>query len=306
MFNNHTNVLNFICSSSLRGLKTLTDPLTVKPDGTATLTPPAPMLRLFIVCRVNSPWDPSRLQFVGNVHIPGPDIKLPLPESQHATQHRARVDPNAHVDVVFRTRSHVSGKNISYWVLGSWAPGQRYVRAPVCNTRPLAKQKAVYKSTKKRAHFPRARDKQTVHAGKYICFSFHTLLLPRTIKAGEMHGDKSLWRADRAVTAVPASRPHFMLHNRSDECEVKCILGDGDRWLKSDDTRGWRWTRAAAVRHDNDVTPYWLGRGVLHLPVDVGGQRSLTPRRTQGLFLDSTRFIYTNSQKDDKFVMLLT
>lgn len=57
-----------------------------------------------------SPWDPSRLQLVGDVHVPGPDVELPLPESQHAAQHGARVNPDTHVDVVFRTRSHVSGR----------------------------------------------------------------------------------------------------------------------------------------------------------------------------------------------------
>lgn len=54
-----------------------------------------------------SPWDSPRLQFVGNVHVPGPDVELPLPEAQNATEHGARVDPNAHVDVVFRTRAHI-------------------------------------------------------------------------------------------------------------------------------------------------------------------------------------------------------
>lgn len=52
---------------------------------------------------VRSPRDPSGLQLVCDVHVPGPDVKLPLPESQHAAQHRARVDPDTHVDVVFRT-----------------------------------------------------------------------------------------------------------------------------------------------------------------------------------------------------------
>lgn len=57
------------------------------------------------------PWDSSRLQLVGDVHIPGPDIELPLPEAQHPTQHRARVDPDTHVNVVFRTRAHISGRS---------------------------------------------------------------------------------------------------------------------------------------------------------------------------------------------------
>lgn len=55
-----------------------------------------------------SPRDPPRLQLVGDVHVPGPDVELPLPEAQNATQHGARVDPDAHVDVVFCTRAHVS------------------------------------------------------------------------------------------------------------------------------------------------------------------------------------------------------
>lgn len=56
----------------------------------------------------DSPWDSSRFQLVGDVHVPGPDVKLPLPQPQDATQHRARVDPDAHVNVMFRARAHIS------------------------------------------------------------------------------------------------------------------------------------------------------------------------------------------------------
>lgn len=63
-----------------------------------------------------SPRDASGLQLVGDVHVPGPDVKLPLPESQNAAQHRAGVDPDPHVDVVFRTRSDVSEREkVSLW-----------------------------------------------------------------------------------------------------------------------------------------------------------------------------------------------
>lgn len=71
------------------------------------------------MCLVYSPWDPPRLQLVGDVHVPGPDVELPLPETQHAAQHRARVDPDAHVDVVFRARSYVSGRKTQFQILRS-------------------------------------------------------------------------------------------------------------------------------------------------------------------------------------------
>lgn len=59
----------------------------------------------------HSPWDSTGLQLVGDVYVPGPDIKLPLPQPQDATQHRARVDPDAHVNVMFCPRAHVSNRH---------------------------------------------------------------------------------------------------------------------------------------------------------------------------------------------------
>src|SRR4029434_4838048 len=51
--------------------------------------------------------DAPSLPLVGDVHVPGPDVELPLPEAQHPTQHRPRVDPDAHVNIMLCTRTHV-------------------------------------------------------------------------------------------------------------------------------------------------------------------------------------------------------
>ena len=64
-----------------------------------TQTPPGPPA-------MHSPRDASSLQHVGDAHVPGPDVKLPLLQAQHAAQHRARVDPDPHVHVVVELLPH--------------------------------------------------------------------------------------------------------------------------------------------------------------------------------------------------------
>ena len=54
----------------------------------------------------NPPRDASSLQHVGDAHVPGPDVKLPLLQAQHPAQHRARVDPDPHVHVVVELLPH--------------------------------------------------------------------------------------------------------------------------------------------------------------------------------------------------------
>lgn len=62
---------------------------------------------ILLVLFHRSPWYTASLQHVGNAHIPGPDVKLPLLQPQNATQDRARVDPNPHVHVKLQLFPHV-------------------------------------------------------------------------------------------------------------------------------------------------------------------------------------------------------
>lgn len=57
----------------------------------------------------HSPWYSTGLQHVGNAHVPGPDVKLPLLQPQNATQDGARVDPNPHVHVELHLLLHIPG-----------------------------------------------------------------------------------------------------------------------------------------------------------------------------------------------------
>lgn len=59
-------------------------------------------------CSAGSPRNSSGLQHVGDAHVPGPDVKLPLLQAQHATQDGARVDPDPHVHVEVQLLLHVS------------------------------------------------------------------------------------------------------------------------------------------------------------------------------------------------------
>jgi hypothetical protein len=45
------------------------------------------------------PRNTSRFHVVGQGDIVGPDVELPLAQSQHAAQHVARVNSNSHVNV---------------------------------------------------------------------------------------------------------------------------------------------------------------------------------------------------------------
>lgn len=64
--------------------------------------------------RSGLPRDSSGFEFVRDVHIPRPDVKLPLPKAQHATQHRAGVDSDPHVNVMLRPRPHIPG-DVDEW-----------------------------------------------------------------------------------------------------------------------------------------------------------------------------------------------
>lgn len=55
------------------------------------------------------PRDSSRFKFIRNVHVPRPDVKLPLPKAQHTTQHWAGVDSDSHVNVMLRPWPHIPG-----------------------------------------------------------------------------------------------------------------------------------------------------------------------------------------------------
>ena len=51
------------------------------------------LCNLYDVCL---PWNPSALHPVCDGDVVGPDIKLPLPESQDSAEDGPRVNPNAH------------------------------------------------------------------------------------------------------------------------------------------------------------------------------------------------------------------
>lgn len=61
----------------------------------------------YCACRDDSPRYTSSLQHVGYAHVPGPDVKLPLLQTQYPTQYGARVDPDPHVHVKVQLLLHV-------------------------------------------------------------------------------------------------------------------------------------------------------------------------------------------------------
>lgn len=54
----------------------------------------------------NSTW----LEFVCDIHVPWPDIKLPLSQAQYSTQNRSRMYPYSHVNVMLRSWPNISVK----------------------------------------------------------------------------------------------------------------------------------------------------------------------------------------------------
>lgn len=61
-----------------------------------------------LLTHMHSPRGSCGLQSIGNIHILGPDIKLPLGGAYHAGQHVSRVHANAHVNVQISLLPHVS------------------------------------------------------------------------------------------------------------------------------------------------------------------------------------------------------
>ena len=52
---------------------------------------------------------------IGERDVVGPDVELPLPQPQHAAQHRARVDANPHVQVNLQWWK-INTIKISLWI----------------------------------------------------------------------------------------------------------------------------------------------------------------------------------------------
>ena len=64
-------------------------------------------------CVMHIPWYTSSLHSIGNSDIIGPDIKLPLVQTDHSTEHRPSVDTHSHAQIKASLFCHTSecGRN---------------------------------------------------------------------------------------------------------------------------------------------------------------------------------------------------
>ena len=69
-----------------------------------------------------SPGQAARLHHVGQRHVVGPHVVLPLPQAQHAAEHAARVQTHAHVQVHLGGLHHRPARGSGAFRAGPYGP----------------------------------------------------------------------------------------------------------------------------------------------------------------------------------------